>query len=182
MKTTWEVLDDSSGIVQTADEIVRSHHPDIDPEMIRWVLRDPPATSKGREVMGTARAISARERAVYGLGELFVIELSRSDADSLTPRGLRALIDHELCHCQVDIDPETEEPTPRIVAHDVEDFLDVIARHGAWNDDVKRAGQQLQLFEDAGVRPADEILDGMLSEMSKRSITVDISAAAGRHS
>lgn len=181
MKTTWEVLDDSSGIVQTADEIVRSHHPDIAPEMIRWVLRDPPATSKGREVMGTARAISARERAVYGLGELFVVELSRSDADSLTPRGLRALIDHELCHCQVDIDPETEEPTPRIVAHDVEEFFDVIARHGAWNDDVKQAGQQLQLFEDEGVRPADEILDGMLTELNRRNITVDISAAVGRH-
>lgn len=44
-----------------------------------------------------------------------------------------ALIDHELCHCDRDADGSW-----RIIKHDLEDFIAVVARHGAWTKTVKK--------------------------------------------
>ncbi len=54
----------------------------------------------------------------------------------------RALLDHELLHC--DYDPETE--TASIAAHDFEGFVKELERHGAWQADLQQL-QQTSLFD-----------------------------------
>lgn len=55
----------------------------------------------------------------------------------------RALIDHELCHAQVDVDrngqPKEDErgrTIYRIRKHDIEEFSEIVARHGCYTHDL----------------------------------------------
>lgn len=49
----------------------------------------------------------------------------------------RALVDHELCHC------DYGDGGPYLVEHDLEEFRGVVSRHGDW-------AMNVQLFLDAG--------------------------------
>jgi hypothetical protein len=69
-----------------------------------------------------------------------------------------ALVDHELCHFEVEYpDDDEKQRTIHITGHDVEEFTAVIERHGAWRpplEDLARAagetpGQTVIVPDDA---------------------------------
>lgn len=56
-----------------------------------------------------------------------------------------ALMDHELMHCQVAVDEDGEERRDalgrvvcRVRGHDIEEFRDVVSRHGLWKEDLEK--------------------------------------------
>ena len=73
---------------------------------------------------------------VFISGYRFVMEVNHSAWVNLTEKQRIALVDHELCHAGYN--PETGEAN--IIDHDVEEFGEVIKRHGFWRDDVKLFG------------------------------------------
>jgi len=52
-----------------------------------------------------------------------------------------AIVDHELMHCQYDLD--TEKPSVR--KHDFEGFVDEVQRHGAWDKRLELVKEQMML-------------------------------------
>lgn len=48
----------------------------------------------------------------------------------------KALVDHELCHCFMEFD-ENNEPKLSMRGHDIEEFADIVARHGLWKQDLE---------------------------------------------
>lgn len=50
---------------------------------------------------------------------------------------MRALLDHELCHCTVEEDDDGNV-MHSIVGHDIEEFNAIIERHGDWLGEVKK--------------------------------------------
>ena len=99
----------------------------------------------GRIVLGQCKKASDldRELAAYD----FIILLNRtfwSDAD-VSDAQRRALLDHELCHGALKLDPETGEPVEdergrkvyRLRKHDLEEFTDIVERHGLYKRDLE---------------------------------------------
>ncbi|MCI0543031.1 MAG: hypothetical protein L0Z49_01125, partial [Actinobacteria bacterium] len=62
----------------------------------------------------------------------YVMEIALPEWDQAPEPARAALVDHELCHYRIDAD--TGEL--KITAHDVEEFIEVVARHGAWQPDI----------------------------------------------
>ena len=134
------------------DELVESFHAEIAAARIAlaWCTSWKPDVD-GREVLGKCRKASDLDRELAAFD--FVILLSRPfwrDARVTDPQR-QALLDHELCHAALTYD-EKGEPVEdergrlvyRIRKHDIEEFTDIVARHGCYKADLERFAQALK--------------------------------------
>lgn len=136
-----------------AEQLIFQHHPNLElrADEIRYVFRN--KASKGRDctVLGRANKIS-------GLGcylalaeadspntyqdhedvgtDMFVIEIAEPTWENLTEAGRLALVDHELCHLDLDYDELTGKTKRRIRGHSIEEFSEIVHRHGLWKSDL----------------------------------------------
>jgi hypothetical protein len=69
----------------------------------------------------------------------FLIWISKPDWLSFQPSQRKALLHHELCHCEWDA-----EEGARILGHDIEEFHEVIAAHGLWMPDLEATARAIQ--------------------------------------
>lgn len=132
-------------VLTLAEELINAHHEDLIDVEIAFLMRTPPATSGGAEVWGKSSKANAKMRALSGKDIEFVIELSADKWDEIDHFQKRALVDHELCHCTMEVDDDGEVHY-KIRAHDVEEFDAIARRHGKWNDGLKSFAEQLTLF------------------------------------
>lgn len=143
-------------------ELMEAHHEHLLGVRVDFLYMNKTPKSKGRDVWGRAKKVSGLN-AFLALGprympetyedqpyDLFVIEVSEEVWKHLKPAARRALVDHELAHC--DIETDEDGRTSLVVrGHDVEEFEVVVKRHGLWKQDVEdlvRAGAE-QLTLDA---------------------------------
>jgi len=123
-------------------ELIKEHHRHLTNVEIKYVFTDTIQRRAGKETWGTARKVSNLAAFLAGQDEMeetasfFVISITAPIWSFLTPEKRRALVDHELCHCWIDLD--SEEPKLVLVGHDLEEFVGVIQRHGLWRDDVQK--------------------------------------------
>jgi predicted metallopeptidase len=143
-------------------ELIEEHHPHLLGVRVEFLFMSKTPKSKGRDVWGRAKKISGLN-AFLALGpnvlpetyedqpfDLFVIEISEEVWDRLRSKGRRALVDHELSHCQI-VEDEEGRVNLAVVGHDVTEFEAVIRRNGLWREDleefVKAGAEQLELSE-----------------------------------
>lgn len=144
---------DAPSVAAIAAHLIPKHHrhlADFNVE-VRCIFRDEAKRSRGHVTLGTASKLTgrsaflARPDGTNHLGEpvdeydpgLFVIEIALDQWGRLEPDQRRALVDHELCHCKVDIHEETGLPILAIQEHDIEEFEAVVHRHGLWKEDLR---------------------------------------------
>lgn len=152
-----------------ADELIQKHHSHLLGVRVQCLFLDKTPKSKGKEQWGRAKKISGLPAFLADdpdrlpndyedqPPDFFVIEISEEAWDGLKPRGRRALVDHELSHCEIETDDEGRVSLA-IVDHDVTEFEAIIRRHGLWNDSVKE-------FVEAGAEQLT--LDGAMDELPK---------------
>jgi hypothetical protein len=122
---------------------------------IEWLFRADPKIQAGRQILGTCHLPtvqgSLREFFVWMCARLFgalpdfLIILDHGYWMECGPRNREILVFHELSHAVQAVDkygePRFEKDTGRpvwaIKGHDVEEFTSVVARYGAWNDDIR---------------------------------------------
>lgn len=135
-------------VAATASALIAEHHQHLIAAPIVYVFRSPASRSRNRIVLGRAVRVlglnaflvaAAAGEATDDLFEatesdysFFVMEIALEQWDDAPPPARVALVDHELCHFNVD----TETGELRIRAHDIEEFNAVVARHGPWSTDV----------------------------------------------
>jgi len=130
--------------VEMMEEIIAEHHRDLlryDKDIVLLFCPEPTA-DKGRLSIGKPHACSLRERLLSGVDGC--ITLAWSWWETASPHKAKALLDHELSHFHVDEDTEVLT----VHGHDVEEFLGVWERYGAWTEDLQNAVKvvrQLQL-------------------------------------
>lgn len=164
MATHWREAPD---VKRIADELIPKHHEHLilRADEIRYVFRDDEPVSKGRFVLGKARKVgglscylaNAEPEAPNDFGDheiadMFVIEISEPLWDRLTAAGRIALVDHELCHLAMDVEEDTGRIVRRIRGHSVEEFTEIVHRHGLWRPELERLAEhmpQLRLPLDA---------------------------------
>lgn len=149
-------------VAEVAGPLIRLHHQHLLTAPIAYVFRTPPAKSGDRLMWAKVRKVSglnayfARMPEPLEAGGLFdeaeagprpfhVMEVAEIVWDRLTSGQRTALVDHELCHLAGTGDDI------RIVGHTVEEFTEVVARHGAWTVplwDFVDAGRSAQTVPD----------------------------------
>lgn len=149
---TYEIAEDAKPI---GAELIKQFHPHLLGMSIPllYIFRSKAAESNGKTVLGKAKRVSGMNaflayRHLVEEGEdypplVFVIELAKDYWYHLTPEQRVALVDHELCHFGPD----------GMRAHDVEEFREVIDRHGLWRPDLEKMAltmAQHQLFPNHG--------------------------------
>lgn len=123
------------------DRIREAHHPHLSEARIALVWRkDVKADRDGRLVLGQAKKATdlGREFSDFDL----IVLLNEEAWADLTPAQRDLLVDHELMHFALvekegsPIRDERGRLCYRLRRHDLEEFRDVVARHGILMDDV----------------------------------------------
>lgn len=103
------------------------------------------ANADGRVVLGQAKKGSDLDREMHGFDFVILLNHEAVNGGSLNDKQIEAVIDHELCHCQVSKDQNGERKTDengrvvyRIRKHDIEEFQEIVARHGCWKDELEK--------------------------------------------
>lgn len=134
------------------DELIREHHPDLRAArfVLAWNLTWQP-DADGRVVIGQVKRSSDLDRELIDFD--FVILLRRAfwRDERISDEQRAACMDHQLCHCQRATtkggDPAVDErgrPVWRLRKHDVEEFADVIERHGMHSHDLEQVAAALR--------------------------------------
>lgn len=125
-----------------AEALIPKYHSHLQGIVVRCVLRDKAAKSGGKVVYGKARKVDGLTAYLAYpdednlVREFFILEFARDVWATLSDDSKRALVDHELCHCSIDIDDEGELHLA-IRPHDIEEFNEIIERHGMWTPDLQ---------------------------------------------
>lgn len=123
---------DGTEIKRVAEkEVLPRWHDHLRKPHILYLFQDKLPPNKGRAVMAKIRKATATERFIgqYHL----VLVVSEMVWRAIDENKRIALLDHEFCHVQYDDD----KMTYRLVGHDLEEFRDVVRRHGAWFADIE---------------------------------------------
>lgn len=140
------------------DKLIEQHHSHLSGAKIAIAWRFGwKANTDGRVTLGQAKKGSDLDREMHDHDFVILLNHEAWNGGSLNEQQRVALIDHELCHCQVAKDSNGETKTDengrtcyRIRKHDCEDFKEVISRHGLWKPDVEdffAAAKDMPLFD-----------------------------------
>ena len=163
-------------------DLIGKHHRHLLQCRVTFLFCDKTPKKAGREVWGTARRVSslnaflAGEDDADGPGAFFVIVISEPVWNLLRPEQRVALIDHELCHCWVE-EKEDGNLSLQLVSHDLEEFAQIVLRHGLWREevtqfyDVATQAAQRSLYED------EVTIEGKLSKILVANIEQQTQAA-----
>lgn len=142
-KVPYELIERPSPEYEIMDAIIASHHPHLKQAGIYLAWRKGWKASKDNHlILGTAQRASdlSRELAEHD----FVICLNAEAWATFDAERRRALVDHELCHCTRDLDKNGVQKTDergrlcwRMREHDIEEFTEIINRHGFYKKDLQ---------------------------------------------
>lgn len=132
-------------VKKIAEELIPKYHHHLENIRIEYVMADKAPKHGGKEVWGYVRKISslpaylAAEPSDQKDGQtesFFVMVISEPVWVNLMPDKRIALVDHELCHCGVEVDDEGNSKLI-LIPHDLEDFTSIVRRYGLWREDVR---------------------------------------------
>lgn len=130
-------------VEKVARELIVKYHPHLVEANIAYVFKKDSWSKNGKEILGNAHKCSEKEKLLYKHD--FIITINHNAWIRFDNNKREAIVDHELCHCGRDVEGKYCS-----IPHDVEDFADVIKRHGLYKNDVKQFGmaiRQVSLFD-----------------------------------
>lgn len=158
------VLCDEARVI--GEELIPDYHPHLKEARILYIFSGKPMTRNGRVVLAKAMKFNDLNRFFTSLGAEppdeeetaggcdFAVIVNRKEwEENLTPAQRRAVVDHELCHCI-----RNHKGKWSLRNHDIEEFSEVIERHGLYWEDVAAFAKsviqatQLELPVGAGVK------------------------------
>ena len=150
------------GLVTTAnrlmDELVEAHHDHLlDAKIaIAWRFAWKPDVD-GRLKLCSVKKGGDLDRELHGFDFVILLNHEAWNQSGFNEPQMRALIDHALCKCQVSKDAagepridENNRTVYRLRQPDVQEFSEIIRRHGAWTADLERFASAVR---DAKSRP-----------------------------
>lgn len=134
MATYSEVTPDVLGI---ATEVISHYHRDLINAKIGFVFQDEAAKKLGKIILGNASKITDKQRTA-GLDLDFVVTVAKDMWQEMTSIQRKALIDHELCHC------DFSQGYAKMRGHDIEEFNCIVERYGLWKSDLVKFGDVVE--------------------------------------
>lgn len=126
-------------ILALVKETIVRHHNRLRTANIAVLMKDKATQKNGVYVLGTAAVFPDKMKPLTNINYDFLVVLAEDTWIQLTPSEREALVDHELCHCEYD-----ENSKPVVRAHDVEEFVEIIERHGFWRPSLRSMALAVQ--------------------------------------
>lgn len=126
-----ELVPVTDEVLALARDIIEEHEPELQEASIAFLFWTEGPQKAGKAVLGQAKKVG-KEYQALGFDYDFIIYLSKPMYYALDEHQRRALIHHELLHCEFVNDPNTEEQKAVIVPHDLEEFNKIINLYGFW--------------------------------------------------
>jgi hypothetical protein len=128
-----------SGLESLGNKIIKKDHELLGMLKIAYIFRDEAPVSNGKATAGMAYRADDRNRTLHGVDA--IIEIAKDIWDEATDEFKDALMDHELSHIMIRLDddgqPMMDDKTGRVKItmrpHDIEEFEDVLERHGPYH-------------------------------------------------
>lgn len=128
------------------DELIAQHHPDLVEFKIGIFYRKGFKPDKdGKLILGQARKASEIERQIHNYHAMIVLNEEWWNDPGTNSAQKRAIMDHELCHLKADKDAnedvkrdEQGGPCLRMAKHDLEEFEEIVSRHGLYTQNLQR--------------------------------------------
>lgn len=123
-------------VIQLARGIIYDHQIHLANARIGFVFRNEMSPQGGKDDYGYTKLISKENQ--FFIPYDFVVTIVEDRWTRLSPLQQKALVDHLLCHCG---------GTPakwRMRKHDYEEFIEVVARYGVWEDKEGHVTDALQ--------------------------------------
>lgn len=127
-----------------ARELIQAYHGHLVEARIAYLWREGKWASKGVTTLGKAYKLSGHNE--YLSEKDFVVVLNHDVWKGMSPDQRRALVDHELTHCGCAEDSEGNR-TWCISLHDLEEFVQIVRRHGLWHPEGPRFKQAIREYE-----------------------------------
>ena len=156
-KVSFQIIEDPSPAHDVLSDAL-AWHPEINGATIKLAWRKgTKADVDGRIVLGRCVKVSDLHREFFNAD--FIVVLNREYWDAFTDKQRLALMDHELSHAAAKEDKngnemydERDRQVFRTRKHDLEEFRDVVERHGLYKADlvafaeVMRSAKKTPLF------------------------------------
>lgn len=138
------VQPDSTDVVWALLADARKFHPHLEEAQITVAYRkDWRADKDGIRTLGKCKKVSAVEKIFHGFDFVIVLNHDIWVSDMLDAKKKLAILDHELCHAQVKLTEDDEpivdhngKPEYRCRKHDLEEFREIVERHGLYKADI----------------------------------------------
>ena len=143
-------------------EVIPNWHPHLQGVPIAWVLADEIPVSKGKTILAKTKGLNALDQ--FLTGNYLAVIVNEAAWVRLDHAQRLALLDHELCHVIGDTDTGFA-----MRHHDVEEFNDVIERHGAWSRDVQEflgTARKAQIELPMDLPPVEKAIRGGLEKLA----------------
>lgn len=135
------LIPEDSDLYKTMRKLVNKYHPHLKEARIALAGRSgwkPDADGNLR--LGQCRKAGDLDQQLHGYDFVIILNADAwSDTDVLDEQGREIILDHELSHAQVERDKDGQvvkdedgRPKWRLRRHDVEEFHQIVSRHGAW--------------------------------------------------
>lgn len=129
--TEGETLIDAAEVEPIAKELIGLYHQHLANARIAYVFKKKASRKNGRTVLGTMGKTNRKFQHFANYD--YIMTIAYTEWTELSAKQKIALVDHELCHAIFDQDNDTY----LIQGHTIEEFRQVIDRHGFWMDGIK---------------------------------------------
>lgn len=138
-------VEGNPGIYAMLNELVVRFHPQLSDARIGLAWRtSTKADVDGRMVLGKCRKVSDLQKEFTPLDYIITLNKEVWEDTEFGEGRQRALLDHELCHAEPaldsNLDPKLDERNRavwRMRKHDLEEFREIVDRHGIWKQDLE---------------------------------------------
>lgn len=155
---SYQIINPKSGTDDEQDlhallrEIVDEHHEELCDARIALAWNFSWKTDvDGRLILGKCKKASDLDRELAPYDFVIILNEDFWRNPVVTDAQRRVLLDHELCHACRALDDELEpvidvrgRPVFRIRKHDIEEFTDIVQRHGIYLHDLERFAKALE--------------------------------------
>lgn len=126
-------------VIDLVEEVMLRYHEGLEDARIGVLFREEAPVSGEKTTLAATKKVTDEMKAA-GLEYDFIIWFAADWWNRLSLAQQTALVDHELCHCDFD----ANQGKAKILPHDVEEFNQVIARHGFWWPGANETHKALQ--------------------------------------
>lgn len=133
------------------DQLVGAHHPHLAEAniILAWQYGQKP-DKDGLLTLGKCKKASDLDRQLHDWDFIILLNYAIWNNAEFGRENRLALLDHELTHAQADVDAKGEQkvdengrPCWRIRKHDIEEFSEVVDRHGIYNHSLEEFAKSL---------------------------------------
>lgn len=133
------VYKQNNELEELAAQVIKERRPELSMLSICYLFRGEAAVSNDKVVAGMCIKVDDRNWTIHKHD--FLIEIAKDVWDEASDLFRDAIMDHELGHCGIRMEgpnePRIDEKTGRlrvyIIPHDIEEFADVLERHGDYH-------------------------------------------------